>query len=93
METPPFEASVARVEGKDKEGGVKKGNAALRGMIYGRCGSIAECARRMGWTRNRLDVLVLGKREPNIGELAPLAAALGCSVAEVAAAFLKEKGR
>ena len=60
----------------------------LRSMIFGIYKSEADCARQMGWARQRLNKIVNGTKEPTVSELQELSSALNCSVSDVAAIFL-----
>lgn len=60
----------------------------LRSMIFGIYKSEADCARQMNWTKQRLNKIVNGTKEPTVGELQEMATALNCSVSDVASIFL-----
>lgn len=68
---------------------MEKVNNELRGMIYARYRNASECARALGWQRNRLSVIVTGRKEASLREAAALAGALDCSLEEMAALLLK----
>lgn len=61
----------------------------LRGMIYARYRNASECARALGWQRNKLSVIVTGRKEVSLREAAALAGALGCGLEEMAEVLLK----
>ena len=48
----------------------------LRDMIREKFRSEAECARKMGWSRQRFHPIASGKRLPNVRELNQIAAVL-----------------
>ena len=60
----------------------------LNGMIHGVFNSEAECAKKLGWDRQRLNRIVNGQKEPSLSEAAAISAALGRSHVEVADIFL-----
>ena len=60
----------------------------LNGMIYARYKSQAQMADALGWSRNKLNTIVNGKREPDLDEVAAIAANLGESLETVANIFL-----
>lgn len=55
------------------EGYVKE----IRGMIYAKFRSEADCAKRLGWNRQRLNKITTGKKIPDISEINQLASVLG----------------
>ena len=61
----------------------------LRALIYGAFASEAECARAMGWARQRLSRITNGRKEPDVTELNALSKALGTSVENLAQIFLR----
>ena len=63
----------------------------LRSKIFGIYKSESDCARQMGWNKQRLNKIVNGIKEPTVKELQELATAFNCSVSEVADIFLAEK--
>ena len=60
----------------------------LRSMIFGIYKSESECARQMNWTKQRLNKIINGKKEPTVGELQEMAKALKHSVSDIASIFL-----
>lgn len=63
----------------------------LRGLIYSRYENEAQCAREMGWPRQKLSKITNGTKEPDIKELAALAVALDVSMEKVAQIFLSRR--
>jgi len=63
----------------------------LRGAIYERFNSEAEFARALGWSKQKLNRITTGYREPTITEVNEFAQALDISVSEVAEFFLNSK--
>lgn len=61
----------------------------LRGMIYSKYDSMADCARAMGWSRQRLNNLTNGRKKPDVEEAIILADALGTDVATIVKFFLQ----
>jgi len=64
---------------------------ALRGLIYSKYDSESECAKSLGWNRQRLSKITLGQKEPSIDELNSLSGVLDVSVGELAEIFLNNK--
>jgi len=60
----------------------------LRSMIFGIYKSESECARQMGWAKQRLNKIVNGTKEPTVSELQEMSIALNCSVSDMASIFL-----
>ena len=50
----------------------------LRGLIYGKFDSQKKCADALGWTRQQINAICLGKREATVGEVYQLAEILEC---------------
>lgn len=63
----------------------------LRGLIYSLYDTEAELAREIGWTRQKINQISNGYREPDINDLNILAHALGKSVGDIAEIFLRTK--
>ena len=57
-------------------------------VIREKFGTEAECARALGWPKQRLNKLVNAIKEPDLTEVAEIALAVGKSVSEVADIFL-----
>lgn len=60
----------------------------LRSLIYGRFVNEAEFARRLGWSRQRLNKITTGAKEPNLTEVRDIALALNVPFDDVANIFL-----
>lgn len=63
----------------------------LRGLIYSQYDSESQMAETIGWERQRINKITNGVKEPDIRELSVLAAALKCSVEDIAQIFLRYK--
>ena len=63
----------------------------LRGMIYSRFNSESECARALGWSRQRLNNITNGKSEPSIKELNDLSEILHVETQLLFQIFLRQK--
>lgn len=68
---------------------MKRKNSELRGLIYDKYNSEAEMARALGWSRQRLNKITNGLKEPDISELNSIAKRLEKSVGEIAQIFLQ----
>ena len=64
-------------------------NMALRGLIYSRFPTEVAMAQAMGWSRQRLNKITNGKKEPTISEVQYISDVLGVSFMEVARIFLQ----
>jgi len=60
----------------------------LRGKIHCKYRTEAECAKALGWTRQRLNAITTGKRLPSVVELNDLAIVLGVAFDDMANIFL-----
>lgn len=60
----------------------------LSGMIHSVFNSEADCAKKLGWDRQRLNRIVNGQKEPSLSEAAAISAAIGRPQVEVADIFL-----
>ena len=65
-------------------------NMKLCGVIFAKFASISEFARHIGWSRQRVNKLVNGKKEIDLGEARVFAKALGLTLDEVCEIFLPE---
>ena len=63
----------------------------LRGLIYGKYETESKLAQDLGWTKQRLNVITTGKREPDLEEVEALAEKLGKPVGEMVYIFLRHK--
>lgn len=77
--------SISSVSRNVKKG---KGRMELRDMIREKFRSEAECARKMGWSRQRLNKITTGKKMPDIAELNCIAAVLERNADELLHIFL-----
>jgi transcriptional regulator with XRE-family HTH domain len=63
----------------------------LCGLIHSQYDSESDFARQLGWSRQRLNGITTGKREPNLEDVARMSAALNRPLDEIAQIFLREK--
>lgn len=63
----------------------------LCGLIHARYDSESDFARELGWSRQRLNQLTTGNREPNLDDVAKISAALDRPLDEIAQIFLRAK--
>ena len=63
----------------------------LRGLIYSKYETEKQLAQDLGWTKQRLNVITTGKREPDLEEVEALAEKLGQSVGDMVYLFLRHK--
>ena len=63
----------------------------LRGLIYSRYDSEAQLAQELGWTRQRLNAITNGLKEPDLEEVVALAEKLHKPVEETLYIFLRHK--
>lgn len=63
---------------------------ALRGLIYSKYKSEAEFAKSIGWSRQKLNRITTGRKEPDLQETSEIAAGLGRPLEEIAHIFLVE---
>lgn len=63
-------------------------SSRLRLIIQEKYKSEAECARRLGWTRQRFSKIVNALKEPDVSEVEQIAIVLGRSITEIADIFL-----
>lgn len=63
----------------------------LRGMIYSKFGNEAQAADAMGWSRQRLNKITSGNKEPDLFDVKALADVLGVSFMDVAQIFLQSE--
>ncbi|MCL1808226.1 MAG: helix-turn-helix domain-containing protein [Clostridiales bacterium] len=62
---------------------------ALRGLIYGKFDSETAFAKRLGWSRQRLNKITSGKSKPDIDEVFIIAQGLEEDFETVAQVFLQ----
>lgn len=60
----------------------------LRSMIYSRFKTEAECARQLGWPKQKLNYITNGKRMPDIRDVNELAKTLQVDVGTLVDIFL-----
>jgi transcriptional regulator with XRE-family HTH domain len=63
----------------------------LRGLIYGEFNSESDFARRLGWSRQKLNKITNGVKEPDITELNEMSKLLNKTVGDLAQIFLERK--
>ena len=51
-------------------------NNKVKGEVYAKFKNIAELAKELGWSRQKLSLIVNGKREPNLSDIQALLQAL-----------------
>lgn len=88
MLTFGFLCANVNVVNKRMTGGGGENMNELRGMIYSHFRTEAECARRLGWTRQKLNYITNGKRLPDIRDVNVLAKALDVEVGKLINIFL-----
>ncbi|MCL1873635.1 MAG: helix-turn-helix transcriptional regulator [Clostridiales bacterium] len=64
---------------------------ALRGIIYTKFDSEANCAKAMGWHRQKLSKITNGTKIPDLFELEQLSKALDVPLSQLAKIFLTQK--
>lgn len=62
--------------------------AKLRGKIYENYKSVSKCAQSMGWSRQRLHLIVNGKRVPDVDDVREISTVLKLSNDEMLSIFL-----
>lgn len=60
----------------------------LRGMIYARFKTEADCARQLGWPKQKLNYITNGKRMPDIKDTVELANTLQVDAGSLISIFL-----
>lgn len=63
----------------------------LRGLIYDRYDTETQLAADLGWTKQKLNLITNGAREPSLREIEALAGKLGKSVEEMVYIFLRHQ--
>lgn len=63
----------------------------LRGLIYGKYETETQLANDLGWSKQRLNVITNGTREPDLEEVEALAKKLDKSVEDMVYIFLRHK--
>lgn len=62
---------------------------ALKGMIHSKFDSEVQMSDTLGWSRQRLNKITNGKKEPDLNEIRDMASVLGVSFMDVARIFLQ----
>lgn len=62
----------------------------LRGLIYDQYDTETQLAAELGWTKQRLNLITNGVREPSLREVEALAGKLGKSVEDMCYIFLRQ---
>lgn len=62
----------------------------LRGMIYSRFKTETECAKQLGWPKQKLNYITNGKRLPNIKDTVKLAETLQVDIDKIISIFLSQ---
>lgn len=68
-------------------------NKKLKSYIYEKFDSQSECAEALGWTRQKLNRIVLEQSMPSLEDTQSLARVLEKPIEEVASLFLTRKSR
>lgn len=66
-------------------------NLELCGLIYGKYNSVADFARKIGMSRQRLQTIVSGRTDPSIQDVYEIANALDRSISDIMDIFLRFK--
>lgn len=77
--------------GQRKGGEIVAKNLELSGLIHSQYESEAALARHLGWTRQRLNKIVMGAKEPDLEEVNAIAIATKKPLEYVANIFLRRK--
>lgn len=64
-------------------------NNKVKGEVYSKFKNIAELAKKLGWSRQKLSLIVNGKREPNLSDIQAIANALNMDAEQLASFFLE----
>lgn len=68
-------------------------NFAFKQRIVAKYGSEAEMARRIKWSRQRLNKITNGIKIPDVDEISVMASALGLSISTTAKFFLANQSQ
>ena len=63
----------------------------LCGLIHARYDSESDFAKDLGWSRQRLNMITTGRREPDLEDVAQMSALLNRPLDEIAYIFLKAR--
>ena len=66
-------------------------NFAIRGLIFSRYKTQSYFAEHIGWTKQKLSKILLGRQEPTVTDLNDMAKGLDCSAEKLIHIFLSEK--
>lgn len=64
-------------------------NNKVKGEVYSKFKNIAELAKVLGWSRQKLSLIVNGKREPNLSDIQLMANVLNIDAEKLASFFLE----
>lgn len=64
-------------------------NNKVKGEVYAKFKNIAELAKVLGWSRQKLSLIVNGKREPNLSDIQTMANVLNIDAEKLASFFLE----
>ncbi len=67
----------------------KESTKEIKSCIYRKFETEKACADYLGWPRQRLNKIVVGKKEPSVSEVVAIANALDCRVDYMAGIFLR----
>ena len=68
-------------------------NNKVKGEVYAKFKNIAELAKKLGWSRQKLSLIVNGKREPNLSDIQVMAKVLNMEADKLAVFFLEMKSQ
>jgi len=60
----------------------------VKGEVYARYDNIASLSKVLGWSRQKLSLIVNGKAEPTLSDIQAMASAMCMSAEELASFFL-----
>lgn len=63
----------------------------LCAMIHGSFDTESECARELGWPRQKLNKITNGTKEPSLEEVSQIAQVFNMPLGDMAAIFLRQK--
>ena len=64
-------------------------NNKVKGEVYAKFKNIAELAKVLGWSRQKLSLIVNGNREPNLSDIQAMANVLNIDAEKLASFFLE----
>lgn len=65
----------------------------VKGEVYAKFKNIAELAKVLGWSRQKLSLIVNGKREPSLSDVQAMAQAFNMNADKLALFFLEMKSQ